>query len=99
MTQPARLSALRPAPRTVVAAAPRLGLKLPAWSGRVRARILRAATVVVIGSLAVVLALSLVGVSGGAAPWSPTIRGAVLASIGIAALLIRGARNSAAARR
>jgi len=54
------------------------------------------ATVAVTGSLVVVLALSLVGVNGSAAPWSPTLRGAILASIGIAAALIGGARRSAA---
>jgi len=83
---------------TVGVAALRLGSRLAPWSARARARILRAATVVVIGSLAVALSLSLVGVSGGGAvPWPPTIRSAILASIGIAALLIRGARGRSAA--
>jgi hypothetical protein len=73
-------------------------MSLAPWSARARARILRAAAVIVTGSLAVVLALSLVGVNGSAAPWSPTLRSAILASIGIAVVLIGGARRSAAER-
>ena len=96
MTRPGWVPALLQAAGTVTVAAKRLGLSLVPWSARARARILRATTVIVTGSLAVVLALSLVGVNGSAAPWSPALRSAILASIGIAAALIGGARRSAA---
>jgi hypothetical protein len=95
MTRPGWVPALLQAAGTVAGAGKRLGMSLAPWSARARARILRMATVVVTGSLAVVLALSLVGVNSSAAPWSPTLRSAILASIGIAAALIGGARRSA----
>jgi hypothetical protein len=46
-----------------------------------------------------VLALSLVGLNGGAGDRLPTIQVGVLASMAVAALLIRGARASDAERR
>jgi len=54
------------------------------------------ATALAVGSLAVVLALSLVGVNEGAADWSHTLRVGMLGSIAIAALLIRRGRDSGA---
>jgi len=94
--RPGWVPALLQVAGTVGVAAKRLGMSLAPWSARAWARILRVATVVVTGSLAVVLALSLVGVNGSAGPWSPTLRSAILASIGIAGALIGGARRSAA---
>jgi hypothetical protein len=98
MTSTARIPALLLAARIVVAAW-RPGLSVPRWLAKVRARVLRMASVAVAGTFVVVLALSLVGVNGGAGDRLPTIQVGVLASMAVAVLLIRGARASDAERR
>ena len=96
MTLSACLPALLVAAGMVAIAAPRLGLTPGPWSARARARMLRMATVGLSGSLAVAVALSLVGVNGEAADRFPGIQIGILASLAIAAFLVwrsRGARS------
>jgi hypothetical protein len=94
MTSPTCLFALLLAAGIVAAAAPRLGWRLrPAGA---TARMLRAATAALTGSLAVALALSLVGVNGGAVAVSPALQIGILASIAIAGFLIWRSQGSRA---
>jgi hypothetical protein len=94
MTSPACLPALLLAASFAVIAAPRLGLGAGPWSTTAKTRALRMATAVLIGSFAVGLALSLVGVKGGAVDRSPAIQIGILASMAVAAFLIWRSRGS-----